>query len=190
MAIPGNGLTDGLEQFLAAIDRLELLERLTVREEWQLIAARSPQDKKGVERRSMAEFRKNVWDAKLGKGGIVGDLTDLDRSAIPLITHGDLRRFVPVWENRKFKAPCESTCPSGIPVQERWRLVREGRVDEAVDLALAFTPFPASVCGYLCPPPLHDRLHQRVGVYDAGGRVSTGPGQHQGQHAGATASFR
>ena len=48
-------------------------------------------------------------------------------------------------------APCESTCPSGIPVQERWRLVREGRVDEAVDLALAYTPFPATVCGYLCP---------------------------------------
>ena len=146
-------LTDGLERFLAAIDRLELLERLTVREAWQLIAARSPQDKKGVERRSMADFRKNVWNVKLGKGGIVGDLTDLDRSAIPLITHADLRRFVPVWENRKFKAPCESTCPSGIPVQERWRLVREGRVDEAVNLALAFTPFPASVCGYLCPHP-------------------------------------
>ncbi len=146
-------LIEGLETFLTSIDRMELLGGLTVREEWQFINARSPQDKKGVERRSMAEFRTNVWDKQLGRGGIVGDLTDLDRSPIPLITHGDLRRFVPVWENRKFKAPCESTCPSGIPVQERWRLVREGRVDEAVDLALAFTPFPASVCGYLCPHP-------------------------------------
>lgn len=146
-------LTDGLETFLMAIDQLELLETLTVREAWQLIVARSPQDKNGIKRRSMADFRETVWDKKLGKGGIVGDLTDIDRSPIPLITQGDLRRFVPVWENRKFKAPCESTCPSGIPVQERWRLVREGRVDEAVDLALAFTPFPASVCGYLCPHP-------------------------------------
>jgi NADPH-dependent glutamate synthase beta subunit-like oxidoreductase/glutamate synthase domain-containing protein 3/NAD-dependent dihydropyrimidine dehydrogenase PreA subunit len=146
-------LTDGLETFLTAIDRMELLETLTVRDEWQLIVARSPQEKKGVGRRSMADFKREVWDKKLGKGGIVGDLTDIDRSPIPLITHGDLRRFIPVWENRKFKAPCESTCPSGIPVQERWRLVREGRVDEAVDLALAFTPFPASVCGYLCPHP-------------------------------------
>ena len=60
-------LTDGLERFLAAIDRLELLERLMVREEWQLVAARSPQDKKGVERRAMADFRKNVWDAKTGQ---------------------------------------------------------------------------------------------------------------------------
>ncbi|MCK4618816.1 MAG: FAD-dependent oxidoreductase, partial [Desulfobacterales bacterium] len=34
---------------------------------------------------------------------------------------------------------------------DRWRLIREGRIDEAVDMALAYTPFPASVCGYLCP---------------------------------------
>lgn len=146
-------LTHGLSAFLAHIDRPELFDTLTVREEWQLIRARSPQEKKGPERRSMADFRKFIWEKSLGHGGMVGDLTDIDRSPIPLITRGDLRRFVPVWENRRFKAPCEATCPSGIPVQERWRLVREGRVDEAVNLALAFTPFPASVCGYLCPHP-------------------------------------
>ncbi|GAB6909374.1 Glutamate synthase (NADPH) GltB3 subunit [Desulfosarcina cetonica] len=148
-----NWLADGLKGFLTAIDRLELLDTLADRETWQLIRARSPQEKTGAARRSMADFHQNVWDKHLGKGGLVGDLTDVDRSPIPLITHGELRRFVPVWENRKFKAPCEGTCPSGIPVQERWRLVREGRVDEAVDLALAYTPFPASVCGYLCPHP-------------------------------------
>jgi NADPH-dependent glutamate synthase beta subunit-like oxidoreductase/NAD-dependent dihydropyrimidine dehydrogenase PreA subunit len=38
-----------------------------------------------------------------------------------------------------------------MPVHDRWRLIREGRVEEAVDLALAYTPFPATVCGYLCP---------------------------------------
>ena len=146
-------LIDGLKNYLTAINRVELFPTLTLRDEWQYIVARSPQEKMGAKRRSMADFRENVWDKKLGKGGIVGDLTEIDRSPIPLITKGDLRRFVPVWENRKYKAPCESTCPSGIPVQERWRLIREGRVDEAVDLALAFTPFPASVCGYLCPHP-------------------------------------
>ena len=62
-----------------------------------------------------------------------------------------MRRFVPVWENKKFAAPCEASCPTGMPVHERWRLIREGRMDEAVDLALAYTPFPATVCGYLCP---------------------------------------
>jgi NADPH-dependent glutamate synthase beta subunit-like oxidoreductase/NAD-dependent dihydropyrimidine dehydrogenase PreA subunit len=101
--------------------------------------------------RSMHSFRSDVWDKELGRGGLIGDLTQLDRLPIPLITSGSLRRYVPVWENRKYAAPCEATCPTGIPVQERWRLIREGRVDEAVDLALSYTPFPASVCGYLCP---------------------------------------
>jgi NADPH-dependent glutamate synthase beta subunit-like oxidoreductase/NAD-dependent dihydropyrimidine dehydrogenase PreA subunit len=99
----------------------------------------------------MNSFRTDVWETELGQGGLIGDLTNLDRNPIPLITNGLLRRFVPVWENRKYAAPCEATCPTGIPVQERWRLIREGRVDEAVDLALGYTPFPASICGYLCP---------------------------------------
>jgi hypothetical protein len=101
--------------------------------------------------RSMQSFYRSVWEKELGQGGLIGDLTDLDRSPIALVTTGELRRFIPVWENRKYAAPCEATCPTGIPVQERWQLVREGRVDEAVDLALTYTPFPASICGYLCP---------------------------------------
>ncbi|HIE12290.1 MAG TPA: 4Fe-4S dicluster domain-containing protein, partial [Desulfotomaculum sp.] len=91
------------------------------------------------------------WVGELGPGGLLADLTDLDMSPIPLITTGELRRFVPVWENRAFLAPCEASCPTGIPVQERWRLIRAGRTAEAIDLALRYTPFPATVCGYLCP---------------------------------------
>ncbi len=146
-------LTRGLEDFLTRIDRSELLELLAVREQWQLIKARTPQERVTIDKRAMAAFRREVWDANLGRGGLVGDLTDLDRSPIPLITRGELRRFVPVWENYKYMAPCEASCPTGIPVQQRWKLVRDGRVDEAVDLALAYTPFPATVCGYLCPHP-------------------------------------
>ena len=146
-------LIRGLEDFLTRIDRSELLELLAVREQWQLIKARAPQERVTIDKRTMAAFHKEVWDANLGRGGLVGDLTDLDRSAIPLITRGELRRFVPVWENYKYMAPCEASCPTGIPVQQRWKLIRDGRVDEAVDLALAYTPFPATVCGYLCPNP-------------------------------------
>jgi NADPH-dependent glutamate synthase beta subunit-like oxidoreductase/glutamate synthase domain-containing protein 3/Pyruvate/2-oxoacid:ferredoxin oxidoreductase delta subunit len=146
-------LTDNLARYLDRIDRKELLDPLTRREEWQLIRARTPQERVAKAKRSMADFHSNVWDAALGKGGLVGDLTDLDRSVISLIARGELRRYVPVWENEKYMAPCEATCPTGIPVQQRWRLVRDGRVDEAVDLALAYTPFPATVCGYLCPNP-------------------------------------
>lgn len=143
-------LTTQMKVFLEKIKRPELLDELTHREAWQFIRARTPQERVVQGKRSMAAFHQEVWDAELGKGGLVGDLTDLDRSVIPVITRGDLRRFVPVWENSKYMAPCEATCPTGIPVQQRWRLVRDGRVDEAIDLALAYTPFPATVCGYLC----------------------------------------
>jgi len=30
-------------------------------------------------------------------------------------------------------------------------LIRKGKIQEAVNLALEYTPFPATVCGYLCP---------------------------------------
>ena len=144
-------LTENLKSFLQRIDRLELLKGFCDKAQWQLLVARSAQEKVSSPMRSMAAFRSDVWEKELGQGGLIGDLTQLDRTPIPLITNTFLRRFVPVWENRKYAAPCEATCPTGIPVQERWRLIREGRVDEAVDLALGYTPFPASVCGYLCP---------------------------------------
>jgi NADPH-dependent glutamate synthase beta subunit-like oxidoreductase/glutamate synthase domain-containing protein 3/NAD-dependent dihydropyrimidine dehydrogenase PreA subunit len=146
-----NWLIENLKLFLRRIDRSELLKSFSDKAQWQLLVARSAQEKVSSPMRSMFSFRSDVWDKELGQGGLIGDLTQLDRSPIPLITNSFLRRFVPVWENRKYAAPCEATCPTGIPVQERWRLIREGRVDEAVDLALGYTPFPASVCGYLCP---------------------------------------
>jgi NADPH-dependent glutamate synthase beta subunit-like oxidoreductase/glutamate synthase domain-containing protein 3/NAD-dependent dihydropyrimidine dehydrogenase PreA subunit len=144
-------LLKNLKIYLEAIKRSELFENLSDPGQWQLLVVRTPEEKMGRRKRSMESFRTEVWDQELGTGGLIGDLTDLDKSPIALITTGHLRRFVPVWENRKYVAPCEATCPTGIPIQERWRLIREGRVDEAVDLALAYTPFPATVCGYLCP---------------------------------------
>ncbi|MGO9016750.1 MAG: FAD-dependent oxidoreductase [Syntrophobacteraceae bacterium] len=144
-------LAENLKAYLTAIGRIDLYAHIADREDWQLLQARGPLEKYAKPRRSMEAFHKGVWDSELGRGGLIGDLVDFDRSQIPLITTGFLRRYVPVWENRKFAAPCEASCPTGMPVHERWRLIREGRADEAVDLALAYTPFPASVCGYLCP---------------------------------------
>ncbi|MCX5881873.1 MAG: FAD-dependent oxidoreductase [Deltaproteobacteria bacterium] len=144
-------LTSSLELFLGRIGRTELLPGLANADAWQLIVARTPKEKTTRQRRAFTSFRADVWDKELGKGGLIGDLVSFDRSPVPLIPTGDLRRYVPMWENRKYKAPCEAQCPTGIPVHDRWRLVREGRVDEAVNLALSYTPFPATVCGYLCP---------------------------------------
>jgi len=144
-------LAENLNTYLTAIGKTDLYTHLANREEWQLLEARGPLEKFSKPRPSMKAFHEGVWDPELGRGGLIGDLVDFERTQIPLITTGFLRRYVPVWENRKFAAPCEASCPTGMPVHERWRLIREGRADEAVDLALAYTPFPASVCGYLCP---------------------------------------
>lgn len=146
-----NWLCENLKKFLHALGRSELFAQMAEISQWRLLAARTPQEKANSALRSMSSFRREVWDKELGSGGLIGDLTLLERDPVPLIPAGDLRRWVPVWENRKYLAPCEGTCPTGIPVQQRWQLIREGRVDEAVDLALAYTPFPATVCGYLCP---------------------------------------
>ncbi|MCX7823909.1 MAG: FAD-dependent oxidoreductase [Syntrophobacterales bacterium] len=144
-------LIENLKLFLENIKKPDLFDVLAKRSDWQLIAARSPMEKVLLPRKSMHEFRMVVWEKELGKGGLIGDLVTFDQSPIPIITTGFLRRYVPVWENRKYQPPCEASCPTGIPVRDRWQLIREGRIDEAVDLALAYTPFPATVCGYLCP---------------------------------------
>ena len=46
-------LTANLESYLKKIKRIRLLKRLTRREEWQLIRAKTPFEKKGKVRRSM-----------------------------------------------------------------------------------------------------------------------------------------
>ncbi|HUH67206.1 MAG TPA: FAD-dependent oxidoreductase [Syntrophales bacterium] len=145
-------LTDNMQTFLKTIDRPDLYQLLTDdRGAWQVLLSLKPHEKYGGPAKKMRQFRKEVWDRELGAGGLIGDLSDLDRSPIDVITTGKLRRFVPVWENGKYLPPCQAGCPTGIPVQKRWALIREGLMEKAVDLALSYTPFPASVCGYLCP---------------------------------------
>ncbi|MFP4672646.1 MAG: FAD-dependent oxidoreductase [Desulfohalobiaceae bacterium] len=144
-------LQENLELFLRRIQRPELFSQLARPEEWQLLQVKGPLQKSSGQRLSISEFRQSTWEAELGQGGLIGDLAKYERSQIPVITTGDLRRFVPVWVQDRYMPPCEAACPTGIPVRERWRLVRENKLQEAVDLALGYTPFPASVCGYLCP---------------------------------------
>ncbi len=144
-------LVSNLKTYLDTIKQPQLIKQLADRTHWQLLVARSPLEKAAKPRPSMGNFHREVWERELGRGGLIGDLVEFDRSPIPVIVNGDLRRYVPVWENRQYVPPCEASCPTGIPVHERWRLIREGRIDEAVDLALSYTPFPATICGYLCP---------------------------------------
>ncbi len=143
-----------LEFFLNKIEKQDLFNTLSNRCQWQVLKAKTPTEKLYAGTRiSIKEFRNDVWDRELGRGGLIGDLQTIEKGAIPLITRGEMRRFIPVWEQGKYKSPCQAACPIGIPVQERWHMIRTGLTDEAVEMGLEYTPFPAVVCGYLCPNP-------------------------------------
>lgn len=147
-------LTENLKSYLKKIKKSNLLSTLSNRDEWQLIKAKTPHEKvEGPGRTPMSWFRDQVWDKELGHGGMIGDLQETERGTIPLITKGEYRRYVPIWEQGKYMAPCQASCPTGIPVQERWSMVRLDNIDEAISMGLEYTPFPATVCGYLCPSP-------------------------------------
>jgi NADPH-dependent glutamate synthase beta subunit-like oxidoreductase/glutamate synthase domain-containing protein 3/Pyruvate/2-oxoacid:ferredoxin oxidoreductase delta subunit len=147
-----NWLAANLAEYLGSIGCAGLpAEELEERGAWRLLVARKPYEKAVAAGRNLGRFREEVWDRELGPGGMIGDLLAQERSPIGVIVSGPMRRFVPVWENEKYLPPCQAHCPTGIPVRKRWELIRKGKMQEAVDLALLYTPFPATVCGYLCP---------------------------------------
>jgi NADPH-dependent glutamate synthase beta subunit-like oxidoreductase/glutamate synthase domain-containing protein 3/NAD-dependent dihydropyrimidine dehydrogenase PreA subunit len=160
-------LQQNLKLFLEATGKLYLYDQLAERTDWHLLVARKPSEKIARARRSLAEYRREIWEKELGEGGLIGDLSNLDRSPIGLITSGILRRLIPRWENGKYLPPCQAHCPTGIPVQKRWDLIRKGKTDEAVNLALEYTPLPATVCGYLCPNICMQHCSRRLVSLDA-----------------------
>ena len=147
-------LLKNLKTFLEKIDQADLFNSLSHRPDWKVLTAKSHHEKAmGGEQLSMSAFRAEVWDRELGRGGLIGDLQETEQGTVPMITKGELRRYVPVWEQGKYLAPCQAACPTGIPVQDRWAMVRADNIDEAISMGLEHTPFPATVCGYLCPSP-------------------------------------
>ncbi|MCD6293186.1 MAG: FAD-dependent oxidoreductase [Deltaproteobacteria bacterium] len=158
-------LTDNMPLYLEAIERLSFLEELTKnQDDWQKIVALTPQERDdlGGERLAMSKFRLETWDQEVGKGGIVGDLLTDDRSILPFITCGEDRRFYPTWDNDRYQAPCTYNCPTDIPTQLRTRLIREGRLEEMLNLILEYSPLPATVCGEVCPNPCMDACSRSV----------------------------
>jgi len=146
-------LMDKMPGFLTAIDRMDLLATLSVRAEWRLLVAITPQERALIFSgpMPMAEFRAKIWDKAFG-GDPLRDLAPgLDRSPIGLIETGDLRRRRPYWANRESAAPCTFYCPIHIPTIDRLRLIRDGKLEEAYQLVLRHTPLPGSVCGAICP---------------------------------------
>ena len=143
-------LKNGLSEFLEKIDRKDLFERLSNFSEWKKIVAKTLEERKANHLIPMKDFRINNW-FKENNGGIFSDVYEDDFSVCSIVNKGTHRLRYPSWENYQQSAPCENHCPIGIPTQKRINLINNNKIKEALELILEYTPFPACVCGNLCP---------------------------------------
>ena len=151
-------LRQGMPEFLQRIEREELLATLTNMDEWNKIVAKTYEEREAKERISLHEFRVGKWV----EGGIFGDIVEDNYDHVAgLVNTGDDRLKIPHWMDREYAAPCQSSCPSFIPTQQRLKLLREGKEKEAHELVLRHSPFPASVCGMICPNLCMDACSRR-----------------------------
>ncbi len=144
-------LAGGLTGFLTRIGKESLERELSDWSQWQKLTALTFEQKqaRAAARSDMKTFRLREWV----KGGIFADVCHDDFEVHNTISRGLYRLRVPSWDNGKFAAPCEFHCPTGIPTQLRYGLLRQGKEEEAFRLELDYTPFPGSVCGSVCPNP-------------------------------------
>ena len=139
-------LAAGMQEFLPDISRTDLLEELTQWDEWHKVTPLTYDERPKKTSPDILSYRTKEWVP----GGIFVDVCDDNWQVLGLVATGKYRQRVPFWENRKFMAPCEFNCTASIPSQQRFNLLREGKVDEAYRLVLDYTPFPGSVCGAVC----------------------------------------
>lgn len=140
-------LKNGIAEFAEKIERPDIVEKLSDFSEWKKIVAPDFYHKPKKTRISVKDFKEKSWI----KGGIFSDVFKDDFQVIPFVTKGDTRLRIPEWANSANCAPCEYDCPLGIPTQKRINLIKNDKLKEALDLVLEYTPFPASVCGNVCP---------------------------------------
>ena len=140
-----NFLKGGMNHFLNAIEKSELIAELSDWKEWKKLRPLTFEEKKPQTLPNLAEFRKNDWI----KGGIFSNVATDDFIVLNTVNRGLYRLRVPSWDNEKFSAPCQFMCPTGIPTQKRLNLLRQGKIDEALKLILQYTPFPSSIAQIL-----------------------------------------
>ncbi|PLX96273.1 MAG: 4Fe-4S ferredoxin [Desulfuromonas sp.] len=153
-----NFLLQKLPTFLDKIEKPEILSELNDLAQWKKIVAKSYDERKQHSRITMHEFRTQKWV----EGGIFGDVVKNDDLHVAgLVNAADDRLKIPRWQDKRFGAPCQVACPSNIPTQDRINLLRQGKFDEALALVLQYSPFPASVCGEVCPNLCMDACSRR-----------------------------
>ena len=143
-------LSSGLKEFLSEIDKIKYYKQLTDFSQWHKIVAKTYEERQKQNNISLKSFRTNIWMNEIG-GSIFSDLITDDFVACDLVQTGGSRLRVPKWKNYAYSAPCEYNCPIKIPTQKRFSLLRAGKIKEALNLVLDYSPFPASVCGQVCP---------------------------------------
>lgn len=147
-------LKTNMKPFLEAIDRISYYEELTrSSDDWKKLIAYTPQEKRARRwfKISTTDFRKNYWEREVGEGGIFAEYLDHELTLLPYITTGKDRRNKPIWANEKYSPPCAYACPTHIPTHKRTALIRQGKLQEALELVLQYSPLPATVCGEICP---------------------------------------
>ena len=140
-------LLSGLKEFLEKIENLNILDQLVDWSQWTKIVPKIYGEKDVESLISIKDFREKLWVEK----GIFADIYKDDFKVSTLVSRGNGRLRTPSWENHTQLAPCESGCPLGIPTQKRINLLKNDKLQEALELVLDYTPFPASVCGNVCP---------------------------------------
>ena len=150
-------LLNGMPEFLSKIEKPELLKELGDFSSWKKIRAKSYEERNALYLMPTKEFRINKWV----NDGIFGDLIQEDYFVAKFVEVNRLRIRYPEWRNAKYSAPCEYNCPIGIPTQRRIALLREGKTSEALRMVLNYSPFPASVCGQVCPNLCIDECNRK-----------------------------
>ncbi len=151
-------LVTGLKTYLSEINKEEYYDKLCTFEQeqnsfaptWHKIVAKTYEERKKHNDISLKTFRVNKWFEEIG-GSIFSDLIEDDFKSYDLVQTGESRLRKPNWKNYAYSAPCEYNCPIKIPTQKRFSLLRAGKIKEALELVLDYSPFPASVCGQVCP---------------------------------------
>lgn len=143
-------LTNGIRTFLSEIKKEDCFKLLTDFREWHKITAKTYEERQKQECISLKTFRINKWFEEIN-GSIFSDLITDDFKSYDLVQTGESRLRKPKWKNYAYSAPCEYNCPIKIPTQKRFSLLRAGKIKEALSLVLEYSPFPASVCGQVCP---------------------------------------
>ncbi len=147
-------LKENMKPFLEAIDRMSYYKELTrSSDDWKKLIAYTPQEKRTRKWFKMptTDFRKSVWEKEVGQGGIFAEYLDHELTLLPYITTGRDKRNKPIWVNEKYAPPCAYACPTHIPSHKRASLIRQGKLHEALELVLQYSPLPATVCGQICP---------------------------------------